>query len=228
MSKILFRVFQRKLLSLTLLSILFVSGSAFCCAATYVPGTVNCAKYTGNAKAECELKDNFMFDVTTTWTAAQEFGGVPNKTTDNPITRKHWFVSSVGNDDILYTNLRCDGAVIGDAVDNYYANNPCGLNATKTDDFIKSDDLDNDLNVNSPGQEFTVVASSSDVGRTMSSVRIEWENNAASSAPTTWSNGKTCSGASSCKICRQGTLCPGGYAVIPPEDISTQSNGAVN
>jgi hypothetical protein len=217
---------KKQLLYLCLFTLIFVIG-LICQAATYVPGSVNCSNYTGNKKAACELKDNFTFDVTTNWTAAQEYYHTPNATTDNPITHKHWFVSGITDENILYTNLRCNGSVVHDELDNYYYNNPCGTDSTYTNDYIKSDDLDDDAHVSPPSQEFTVVASSYDTGRTMSSVRIEWANNGTATAPTTWTHGQTCSGGS-CKICRVGTLCSGGYALIDAEDLNALGGGASN
>lgn len=247
MKNVSIRDLGKRLFGLSLLSIVFLSGASICQAAGYVPGTVNCCNYravAGNCASastpqsnRCELKNNFNFDVTTKWSAAKECGGVPNKTTNNPITLKHWYVSKPGgiggavasNDCVLNENLRCNDTVINDTVDDLYAKNPCETEGAK-DSFIKSDDLENDLNFNAPAQEFTVVAKSSNSAGPMHSVRIEWTSSAdgySGTVPTRWAHGQTCSGGS-CKICRKGTLCSGGYAVIDPYELSTMPNGKVN
>jgi hypothetical protein len=232
MNKAPVRIFRRKIAYCILGAFLLLSGAAYCQAAAYVPGSVNCANYTGNARAACELKDNFVFDVTSNWTAADEYGGVPNITTDNPITKKHWFVSGAVSDSILNSNLRCDGTVVSE--DSYYYNNPCGTNSNHTDDYIKSDDLSDDEHVSPAGREFTIQATSSVTGRTISSLRIEWANNTTAAAPTVWQHGRTCwasdmvKNGGYCKICREGTLCANGFADISSDDLVALGNSTSN
>lgn len=207
--------------------LLLFSSACTCYAAPYKD--VDCSKYNDSKlKNQCMLKKSFTIDITTTWP------GVPDRkyhTTNADGTIKHWLVSNVGDESVLYANLRCDNKVVGS---DFYAQNPCDTNG-KNDDWIKTDDLEYDTNVNSVEKEYTVNVSASD-GNGMDSIRIEWANNDVSAVPTSWPSGQghTCNSdelrknGGACKICREGTKCENGTAMIPANALSVKKDGKMN
>lgn len=228
MDKISIQQSKIKVFSMASFVFLLFSSSAFIChGAAYT--SVDCSKYTdSNMKNQCMLKKSFTLDVTTAW------NGVPDNkyhTTNSNGTIKHWFVSDVKDESVLYANLRCDGKVVST---NFYAKNPCDTN-NKNDDWIKTDDLESDANINAPDKEYTVAASASD-SNGMDSIRIEWVNNGANEVPANWpsNQGHTCNqselknNGGACKICREGTLCQNGSAIIPASALSVRENGKMN
>ena len=89
----------KKASGLSMLAAIILSGAAMCHAAVYNPASPpNCNNYTGNARLECQLKDNFTFNVTTNWTgvvdASTNASGTVNMIVNGSMKLSNWAAST--------------------------------------------------------------------------------------------------------------------------------------